>query len=163
MQMKLLLVLLFAALCTACESTPTAPSNVSEVLDVLGGGGTGGTTTITIIISDDHDDDHHGHPEDDTPQPNQAPVLVNPGSQTSDTGARVSLPITASDPDRDTLRYSASGLPRGLQIDPDTGVIAGTITSSSFEDSPFSVALLVSDGTLSDSTVFQWVVTEASS
>ena len=47
---------------------------------------------------------------------NRPPVVVNPGTQNSAEGANISLPISASDPDLDSLTYSATGLPPGLSI-----------------------------------------------
>ncbi|MGH8588660.1 MAG: discoidin domain-containing protein, partial [Gammaproteobacteria bacterium] len=54
---------------------------------------------------------------------NQPPVVTNPGNQSSVVGASVNLAIGASDPNGDTLSYSATGLPAGLSINAGTGVI----------------------------------------
>ncbi len=54
------------------------------------------------------------------------PVLTSPGNQTSVVGTGVDLPLTATDPNGDPLRWSASGLPPGLGIDPTSGRISGT-------------------------------------
>ena len=58
---------------------------------------------------------------------NQAPVVTNPGDQTSAEGAVVTLSIAANDPDGDDLTFSATGLPLGLTIDAGTGVVSGTV------------------------------------
>jgi hypothetical protein len=55
-----------------------------------------------------------------------APLLTNPGSQTSTIGQNVALGLSATDPAGLAITYGASGLPPGLSIAPATGVIAGT-------------------------------------
>ena len=59
-------------------------------------------------------------------RPNEAPGLNNPGAQTNEVGDTVSLALVASDPDGDTLSFSASGLPDGLSINSTTGMISGS-------------------------------------
>jgi len=54
-----------------------------------------------------------------------APVLMNPGSQTSTAGQSVTLTLTATDPNGLGLTYQASGLPTGLAIANATGIISG--------------------------------------
>ena len=95
------------------------------------------------------------------PVPNQSPTITNPGNQTSTEGDAISLPISASDPDGDTLTYNAGGLPFGLSINTSTGLISGTIASGAAVNSPYSVTVMVTDGALSDSMTFQWTVTRA--
>jgi len=59
---------------------------------------------------------------------NQPPIVTNPGTQNNVEGDVVSLPIVASDPDvGQDLTYAATNLPPSLDIDPDTGVISGTL------------------------------------
>src|SRR5262249_6287826 len=79
--------------------------------------------------------------------------------QFSSEGESVSWTATARDSDNDTLTFSASGLPDGLDIDPDTGEIAGTLPDLSANDSPSTVTVSVSDGTHSASQTFVWHVT----
>ena len=47
---------------------------------------------------------------------NRAPVVTAPADQTSAEGAVITLPIVATDPDGDTLSFSATGLPPGLSL-----------------------------------------------
>lgn len=55
-----------------------------------------------------------------------APTITDPGSQTTPVNTPYTLPISASGED---LTYSANGLPAGLSINTDTGVISGTPTT----------------------------------
>jgi hypothetical protein len=55
-----------------------------------------------------------------------APLLTNPGSQTSTIGQNAALRLSATDPAGLAITYGASGLPPGFSIAPATGVIAGT-------------------------------------
>ena len=57
------------------------------------------------------------------------------------------------------LTYSATGLPSGLDIDPNAGLIEGTIDDSAALSSPYAVVVSVNDGmgnTVSES--FNWTV-----
>jgi hypothetical protein len=90
-------------------------------------------------------------------QPNRAPVVTAPPTQSTRPGILVSLPIGASDLDSQTLTFAASGLPAGLSIDPATGVISGTIPSTAFASN--NVTLSVTDGLLTATTTFLWNVT----
>ncbi len=55
------------------------------------------------------------------------PTIVNPGDRNTLVNNAVTVNIQASDPNGDTLTYSATGLPQGLTINA-TGVISGTPT-----------------------------------
>ena len=109
---------------------------------------------IGINITDDHD-----HPGDggDGGATNQAPRLISPGDQRDTAGDVVAVTLSAIDPDGDALTWIAGGLPRSLAID-NTGIISGTISSSSSADSPFVATVAVSDGKLSASITFIWIV-----
>ena len=78
---------------------------------------------------------------------NSPPNVTNPGSQASAEGAVVDLAIQATDPDLDSLAYSASGLPGGLSMNASTGHITGTVSFDAAPGSPYSVTVSVSDGT----------------
>lgn len=51
----------------------------------------------------------------------------------------------ATDPDGDTLTYSATGLPPGIGINPATGQISGTIAAGAAAGSPYTVEVTVAD------------------
>ncbi|MEM7799877.1 MAG: galactose oxidase-like domain-containing protein, partial [Chloroflexota bacterium] len=63
--------------------------------------------------------------------PNTPPTIVQPDEQRHAHGDAISLQIEAIDPDDgDQLTFLASGLPNGLTINPQTGLITGTITKA---------------------------------
>ncbi|MSN26302.1 MAG: hypothetical protein GJV46_10600 [Geobacter sp.] len=86
---------------------------------------------------------------------NNPPVISTPGNQTNNKGDAVSLQIQASDPDGNTIDYSATGLPSGLSIS-STGLISGSISNSASPDN--ATVVTVSDGNFSTSTSFTWTV-----
>ena len=88
---------------------------------------------------------------------NRAPTLTSPGNQTSAENATVSLQLAASDPDGNTLTYSATGLPSSLAVNATTGLISGTLSFTSAGS--YSVTATASDGSLSNSKTFTWTVT----
>jgi len=71
------------------------------------------------------------------------------------------LQLAASDPDGDALTYGASGLPAGLTVDAATGLISGTLSAASAGTS--QVTAIVSDGSLSASQTFSWIVSSSGS
>jgi hypothetical protein len=89
---------------------------------------------------------------------NHAPQLTSPGNQTNAAGDAVSLPVSASDADGNTLSYTASGLPAGLSVDPSSGTISGTIANSAASSTPYNVTVTVSDGMANASQSFTWTV-----
>jgi len=91
---------------------------------------------------------------------NQAPTLANPGDQMNKAGDVVSLAVSGSDVDGDTVTYSATGLPPGVSMNATTGLISGTLSASSGSSTPYSVTVTASDGTLSASQTFSWFVSK---
>ena len=135
--------------CTpGCTTTLTIASSASAVagtyhLTISGGSGTIiRTTSLDLVLAVHH-----------------APDLTNPGQQQSTEGDVVSVPISATDADADTLTYSATGLPPGLTIDAAAGVIAGTLPAGSA--GTYTPTVTVSDGGLSASAGFNWIVAAA--
>ncbi len=88
------------------------------------------------------------------PAGNRAPVLVSPGAQTTVQGSAVTLALTASDPDGQSVAFSATGLPPGLSVSA-AGVISGNPTAPG----TFSVVVTATDGSLSAQQSFAWTVT----
>jgi hypothetical protein len=89
---------------------------------------------------------------------NRSPIVVNPGNQENIEADSIDLQIQADDPEGDPLSYVASGLPDGLIIDPNTGLIQGRLSSQSAGH--HSVQVVVSDGDVSQDVEidFIWVV-----
>ncbi len=117
-----------------------------------------GSHSVTISVNDGN-----GHTESvsfiwQVIALNQAPILTNPGTQSHSEGDTVSLTIAANDPNADTLTFSSSNLPSGLQLNSASGVISGTLVSASVGS--HSVTVSVSDGQASDITSFTWTISE---
>jgi hypothetical protein len=87
---------------------------------------------------------------------NRQPSLTQPANQTNPEGTAVTLSLSGSDPDSDPLSFTATGLPAGVTINIATGVISGTLTSTSAGN--HSVTATVTDGSLSQSRTFSWTV-----
>ncbi|MDJ0753197.1 MAG: carbohydrate-binding protein [Ardenticatenaceae bacterium] len=89
---------------------------------------------------------------------NRDPTVNSPGDQTNDMGDSVNLSISASDPDGDSLTYSASGLPTGLSINTSSGTISGSPSASG----TYNVTVTVNDGNGGTAnTSFTWTVNSA--
>jgi subtilase family serine protease len=86
-------------------------------------------------------------------------TVTNPGNQSTDLDAAVSLQIVANDVTTGQhLTYSAVGLPPGLSIDGTSGLITGSVTSPG----DFAALVTAKDGTGANSSVgFTWTVTLA--
>lgn len=87
---------------------------------------------------------------------NQAPVSTDLLNQADAEGDAVWLDANASDADLDALTYSATGLPGGVTINATTGVISGTLSTTSA--CTHGVTITVSDGTDTDNGTFTWTV-----
>ena len=97
------------------------------------------------------------------PVENVAPTLTAPGDQTTIAGTQASLALSASDStDEDALTFSATGLPDGLTIDPDLGVISGTPAEDAIAANPYTVTVTVDDGSGATATqTFNWTVSDS--
>jgi len=83
--------------------------------------------------------------------------LAQPGNRTSVTGAPASLQLFGSGPAGVTLTYSATGLPPGLTLNPDSGLITGTPTAVA----SYNVQVTVTGGASSASQNFVWTISPA--
>jgi hypothetical protein len=86
-------------------------------------------------------------------------TMTTPGDQSHSEGDQVALQLQASDVSGGTLTYSADELPTGLSIDPNSGLIAGTITAGEAGQGPLTTTVMASAGTYSATLTFTWNVT----
>jgi uncharacterized repeat protein (TIGR03806 family) len=88
------------------------------------------------------------------PLSNAPPSLVNPVALSNGPGQPVSFAFNATDPDGDDLWFEATGLPPGLVLNRETGVVTGAATASG----TFAVTAGVSDGPAVASQTFSWQI-----
>ena len=91
---------------------------------------------------------------------NRAPLLTPTGVFAADEGSITvsDFLYSASDVDGDTLTWSATGLPPGLSIDPNTGEVTGALAFGTAGD--YSVQVTVTDGVDSAVAVMTFTVNE---
>ncbi len=128
---------------------PNAGFNGTDTITYTISDGQGGTSTATVTVA--------------VADVNDTPLSSAIGNQTNLDSQVIALPVAGafSDPDGDTLTYSATGLPAGLTINPTTGVISGTIDHSASQPNGgnYSVVVTASDGRGgSASSSFTWAV-----
>jgi hypothetical protein len=157
----------------------TDPSNGTATLDADGSftytpnGGFSGPDSFTYVANDGFLDSNVATVTinvDEPPPGNECPVVDNPGDQTNDETDEVSLQIDASDPDGDTLSYSATGLPPILMIDASTGEIMNVVSYEAVQhpdlEAVYTVTVAVSDGDPAcdqdpiSSVSFDWTVND---
>jgi hypothetical protein len=85
---------------------------------------------------------------------NLPPTLNQPPNQSGIVGSPATLALTASDPESATVTLTATGLPAGLSLNSATRTISGTLQTAG----TYNVTVTASDGTLSASRSFTWIV-----
>jgi hypothetical protein len=115
-------------------------------------GSSGGTSTLTlsnVVLGDINGNPVGVSINNGTINLNQPPVLNSIGNKTVNEGETLTFTITASDPNGDTLTYSASGLPSGATFNPATKRF--TWTPSFRQAGSYSnVRFTVTDGNAND-------------
>ena len=91
---------------------------------------------------------------------NDPPVLDSIGNKTVTEGSLLQFTLTASDPDGDTLTYSASNLPTGAAFNQTPHVFTWTPTYAQ-AGNYFNVCFQVSDGSLTDSECISITVNDS--
>ncbi len=125
---------------------PAANFHGTAAITVTADDGDGGTATDTFTLTV-------------TPV-NDAPVLAAIADQVNGDSTAVNLATVATDVDGDPLTYGAAGLPAGLAINPNSGLISGTIAPAAPVGSPYAVTVTVSDSTATASRAFSWQVND---
>jgi hypothetical protein len=127
-------------------------ASITSYVYVSGGGITDQPINFTWTVSG-------GQPSN--PHVNYPPIISNPAEQDNGISDSVSLQVQASDPDvrADILTYSATGLPAGLSIDSNSGIISGSISNTANVTSPYSVTATVIDSVgHTASASFAWLI-----
>jgi hypothetical protein len=89
----------------------------------------------------------------------QAPIsLVSPGNQSSRIGKPITPVTIQAVGGNGTRTFSAFNLPPGLSINPQTGVISGTLNPNIFPNSNYGVSLRVQDLSGSSTVSILWTV-----
>ena len=105
---------------------------------------------VTVTVTDDGDPQESANTSfiwrvtSEGPS-NDALTLSSVADQSNTVADLVSLQIVATDADGDTLSYNASGLPAGISIDTNSGLISGEIASAADLNSPYAVTVTVTD------------------
>lgn len=125
--------------------------------------GFAGTDTFTYTVTDGHGGAAQATVTVTVHEPpNNPPDIAGIDDQVNTVGDTVHLQVQASDPDGDPLTHTATGLPDGLTIDPDTGLITGSIADGADADSPYTVQVTVTDPDGATATTsFTWTVEPA--
>ena len=89
---------------------------------------------------------------------NQAPVLEEIGNKTVNAGSKIQFAINATDPDGDTLIYSASGLPANATFDSINRTFSWTPAYD--QAGTYNIILIVSDGKLQNSKLLRIIVND---
>ena len=126
--------------------TGTPPSDAS-----IGGPGSDGVYVITLIGTDSNGDSVSTMIDFTITNPPPVTSGLEDQEDTAGTSFTMETAGSFSDPDGDTLTFSATGLPAGLSIDPVTGEITGIIDGGATSGGPhgngiYTVSVTADDG-----------------
>ena len=85
-------------------------------------------------------------------------TVSNPGDQSNSGGDTVSLMLMATSSDNAPLAYSVAGLPPGLAIDSNTGLISGNFQSEAAGSYAVTVTVTDPSSGVSVAVTFNWDV-----
>ncbi|MEM7703406.1 MAG: Ig-like domain-containing protein, partial [Pseudomonadota bacterium] len=113
--------------------TPDANFNGTDTIIYTIDDGEGGISSASVTVTVD--------------AVNDAPTTVGLANQNGEDGQAVTISTAQAfdDVDGDDLSFAADGLPPSLSIDPDTGVISGTLASDASQNGPFVVTVTATD------------------
>ncbi len=116
-----------------------------------------GTDSFSYTIANGQGQQDTGTATVDVQYVPQSPTVVNPGTQANAEDDKVLLQIAATSPDTDSFLFMATGLPPGLVINPDTGLIWGWIDARGHGS--YSTSVTVDDLNGDQTTItFPWTV-----
>jgi len=118
----------------AISWTPTAAGDQAVTIVVTDGAGLSDSKDFTIIVS----------------PANHPPVITSTAVTSAIVGGTYTYAVEATDPDGDTLTYSLTACPAGMNIDENSGIISWTPTTVG----NFGVTVKVSGGELTDTQSF---------
>lgn len=125
-------------------TSPLYSTTVNLVLSLTGNGGVADTSSISVIV------------------PGSASLSITTATLPAATvGVSYSQTIAKSYTGSSTVTFSATGLPGGLSINENTGVISGVPASGANANSPYTVSVTASDGILTDAKTYSIVVSAA--
>ncbi len=119
----------------------------------------GKTVFLTFVVSDGTDFDRETvRIQVTATATSNPPVFGDVGDQILPVGQAFTLPLSATDPDGDRLKFGHEGtLPTGASLDTDTGIFSWTPGADAV-GTPVRVTFTVSDGTASDTLAVRFVV-----
>ncbi len=140
---------------TGLPSGISIDASSGEVSGILSAGtASSNPYTVTVTATDGAYSDGQTFDWTVSPRISMDPIV----DQSNVEGDSVTLQVLASSPDNNTLAYSATGLPSGLSIDPQIGLITGTISAGDAANGPYQTTVTATDGTYSGSQTFNWDV-----
>ena len=115
--------------------------------------GNGGVAQATLVITVQGQNDapvainpaNPGTPANPIPATDPLHVIPDVASTDGATPAAVDVGAILRDPDGETLVFTATGLPIGLAIDPNTGIITGTLPADASQHGPYTVHVIATD------------------
>ena len=147
----------FGAIISPGQTVSTAGVFATITMTASETGGSSPLTLSNVIIGDAGGQSVAVNVHNDTVTVNLPPVLAAIGDRSADEGQALTFSVSASDPNGDTLIYSAQNLPAGASFNPSTRVF--TWSPSYSQAGTYSgIQFTVSDGSLTDSENIDIVV-----
>ena len=99
-----------------------------------------GTFLVTVSVTDGWSTTSRTFSWSINTPSNSPPTLIHPGNQLTTVGHLITLPLSATDSEGQPLVYSATGLPNGLSIHSQSGLISGTAQTEQTTQTTVSVS-----------------------